>query len=33
MAIGEEYESGMYDAYYSYESDWVKDQVKAHGEY
>ncbi|MCR5835634.1 MAG: cellulose binding domain-containing protein [Lachnospiraceae bacterium] len=33
MAIGEEYESGMYDSYYSYDSDWVKDQVKAHGEY
>lgn len=33
MAIGEEYESGMYDDYYDPESDWVQNQIAKHGEY
>lgn len=32
MAIGEEYESGMFDDYYDTESDWVQDQIINHGE-
>ena len=33
MAIGEEYESGFYDEYYDLNSDLVKAQANAHGEY
>jgi len=33
MGVGEEYESGLYDAYYNVESDWVQNQIKSHGEY
>lgn len=33
MAVGEEYESGFYDDYYDLNSDIVKGQVNAHGEY
>lgn len=33
MSIDEEYESGFYDEYYDLDSDLVKDQVDAHGEY
>lgn len=33
MAIGEEYESGMYDDYYDPKSDWVQNQIAKHGEY
>lgn len=32
MAIGEEYESGLYDAYYDPNNNLVKEQVNAHGE-
>ena len=33
MSIGEEYESGFYDEYYDLNSDIVKGQANAHGEY
>lgn len=33
IAIGEEYESGVFDAYYNLNSDLVKEQIKYHGEY
>ncbi|MDE6730076.1 MAG: hypothetical protein K2J71_04795, partial [Oscillospiraceae bacterium] len=33
MAIGEEYESGIYDKYYDPNSSLVKEQAKEHGEY
>ena len=33
MSIGEEYESGFYDDYYDLNSNIVKGQVNAHGEY
>ena len=32
MAIGEEYESGLYDEYYAPNSNLVKEQVNIHGE-
>ena len=32
MAIGEEYESGLYDAYYDPNNNLVKEQVNAHGQ-
>jgi len=32
MAIGEEYESGLYDEYYDPNSNLVKEQVNVHGE-
>lgn len=33
MGIGEEYESGLADAYYDPNNKIVKDQAKANGEY
>ena len=33
MAIGEEYESGLYDKYYNLESDIVREQRENHGNY
>ena len=33
MAVGEEYESGLFDEYYDLDSDIVQDQIDEHGEY
>ncbi len=33
MAVREEYKSGFYDDYYDLNSDIVKGQANAHGEY
>lgn len=33
MAIGEEYESGIFDEYYDLDSDIVQTQILYHGEY
>jgi len=33
MAIGEEYENGVFDQFYDLGSKWVTDQILHHGEF